>query len=69
MSKTSDYTVTSSFVWDKKIMKPDDPIALTDTQAAPLKSRGKIEPGKPKAKKPAAKTATKPAAKTEGGKD
>ena len=51
MSKPSDYTVTSSFVWDKKIMKPNDPISLTDTQAAPLKSRGKIEPGKPPAKK------------------
>ncbi|WIY23781.1 hypothetical protein [Parasedimentitalea psychrophila] len=69
MSKTSDYTVTSSFVWDKKIMKPGNPIALTDTQAAPLKARGKVEPGKPPAKKAPAKTAAKPAAKTEGGKD
>lgn len=53
----SDYTVTSAFVWDKKIMKPGKPIALTDAQAAPLKSRGKVEPGKPPAEKQTKKTA------------
>lgn len=69
MSKLSDYTVTSSFVWDKEIKKPGNPIALSDTQAAPLKKRGKIEPGKAPAKKSAAKPVTKPAAKPATAKD
>lgn len=36
------YTVTSAFVWDKGIKKPDDTVDLTDSEAYGLKKRGKI---------------------------
>ncbi|MCG7627309.1 hypothetical protein MHM88_05785 [Epibacterium sp. MM17-32] len=51
------YTVTSAFVWDKGIKKPDDTVELTDSEAYGLKKRGKID-------EPKAKPASKKAAET-----
>lgn len=60
MSKTeavkSDYTVTSAFVWEGKIVSPGKGLSLTKTQAAPLEQRGKVEAGQPLAKTKAAAT-------------
>lgn len=42
-AKSAKYKVTSSFVWDRKIQKPNDEVTLTDGQAASLLQRGKIE--------------------------
>ncbi|MDE4304016.1 hypothetical protein PXK30_03720 [Phaeobacter gallaeciensis] len=60
------YTVTSAFVWDKGIKKPDDTVDLTDSEAYGLKKRGKIkdpETGRKKAATGAKKDETTDPAK------
>ncbi|MEO3478145.1 hypothetical protein AAFO90_10745 [Phaeobacter sp. CAU 1743] len=47
------YTVTSAFVWDKGIKKPDDTVDLTDSEAYGLYKRGKISDQETTSKKAA----------------
>jgi len=45
----STYTVTKPILHDKLLYRANDPVQLTEKQAAPLKELGAVTPGEPKA--------------------